>query len=153
MPVIRFHCEATAARPAKHFFEEILRVEAWTSFKGYGPIPAIRSAAFVHRTESITGAIIRVENSDGSSHTETIIEWSPPDRLVMELAGFSPPLSRLASRFIEAWTFTPTPTGTHIRRDFTIEPRNALATPPLWIIARFLKRAVRRNLQALINKR
>ena len=67
----------------------------------------------------------------------------------LEMTGFSPPLSRLAARFEEAWEFEPAGGLTRVVRTFRLYPRSAVARPALWLIARLLKRAVARHLRQM----
>lgn len=134
--------------------DEFLRVERWSTFRGYGPVPGIREARFLHRAEGggEVGTRIAVTNRDGSTHREEIVEWAPrasgPSRIAVRIDGFSPPLARLALRFIEEWDLVPDAAsgGTRTTRAFTLEPTNALARIPLLAIGWLLARALARHL-------
>ncbi len=126
-------------------FENILELENWTSFEGYGPLPGIESARYESCTEEIVGRRIRVLNRDGSSHVEEILTWDCPYGLTMELKEFSRPLSYLATHFIESWTVRTGDSGTHIVRSFQLFPKNLLTRPPVWLIGRFMRRAIARH--------
>jgi hypothetical protein len=147
--VARVVCEREVALRPEAFFEKILDVASWTSFRGWGPIPGIRAARFRTRTPGAVGSVIEVENLDGSTHAEEIVDWQPARRIVMRMSGFSPPLSALASHFVETWSLEPTARGTRVTRAFDLHPngwRGRLVLP--WI-ARLLGRAAGRHLREM----
>ncbi len=146
---VRFGCKDTLRIPRREIFEGLLNLEKWNSFKGYGPLPGIREATFVLRNDEGAGSVIRVENTDGSVHQERILEWLPNERAVIELSGFAFPLSALASRFVETWSFAVEGEASLIRRDFELYPVNECARPVLWMISLLLRRAVSRHLRVL----
>lgn len=127
----------------------IARVELWPEFAGYGPIPGIESAHYEKHAEGMIGARIRVKNRDGSTHVEEITEWSPERRIVMTMHSFSPPLQKLADRFVEEWDFTRATDRTAVRRSFTLYPRSPLARPLLSVISKLLRRAISRHLDQM----
>ena len=69
----------------------ILDVVNWSDFDGYGPLAEIDSAEFEVRTPDVVGSRIRVRNTDGSRHLQTITEWQPTSRIALQLCE-SPPL-------------------------------------------------------------
>jgi hypothetical protein len=144
---IRFSCSAILPASPVQIAERIARVESWCEFRGYGPIPGIASAVYELRTAELKGSRIRVRNEDRSHHVEEITEWAPNERVVLQLGEFSPPLSSLASRFVEEWEFTPVPEGTRATRSFSLYPRNSLTRLPLWVISRMLRRAAAEHLR------
>ncbi|AMV20749.1 SRPBCC family protein [Planctomyces sp. SH-PL14] len=146
MKPVSFSCTDTLPQPPEAIADQILDVDRWKDFHGYGPLPGIRSAEFTLRTPQVVGSRIRVTNTDGSTHTEEIVEWNPATRLRLDMVDFSPPLSRLATRFEEAWTFERVAVGTRVVRSFTLHPRSAAARPVLWLISLLLRRAIARNL-------
>jgi hypothetical protein len=151
MKPITFACRATLSRTPTEIVEQILDVTKWPEFQGYGPIPGIQTAVMERRTPEIVGTRIRVTNRDGSSHTEEIIEWKPDQRLRMQFGEFSPPLSRLASRFFETWEFQQGGEQTNVIRSFEIEAKSWVSWPILWMISFVLKQAIARHLQQLKN--
>ncbi len=128
---------------------QILDLDRWTEFRGYGPLPGIRAAAFERSTPEVVGTRIRVLNTDGSRHLEEIRIWEPETRLQLRLQEFSPPLSRLALHMDEDWMFSLTDAGTEIVRSIEIVPRAIWAWPFLWCISWLLRGALRRHLQQL----
>ena len=123
----------------------------WPSFTGFGPLPGVRQAIYETKTEDRIGSVIRVTNTDGSRHRETIRAWDASGGVTLELDAFTPPLSWLATRFVERWTFEPEGEQCVIARTLDIHPRSALTRPLLRPIAALLRRALERHLQSLGN--
>lgn len=149
MKPITFRCTETVPLAPEQIAEQILDVAKWPGFRGYGPIPGIKSAEFETRTPNIVGARIRVVNSDGSSHVEEIVEWQPDRRLRLCMGHFSKPLSHLATGFVETWDFERQGNYTIVLRSFEFNAKSLLAKPVLWFLAFFLRRAIARHLQEL----
>jgi hypothetical protein len=149
MKPITFVCEETLPLAPEDIARQILDLARWPAFRGYGPIPGIQAAAFEARTPGVVGSRIRVTNGDGSSHVEEIVEWEPGRRLRLEMKEFSAPLSRLATRFEEAWGFQHTGGGTWVTRSFRLHARSVPARLVLWVISLFLERAVARHLREM----
>jgi hypothetical protein len=146
MNPIPFSCKATLLLAPEDIARQILDLTKWPDFHGYGPIPGIKVAEFEVQTPGIVGSRIRVTNLDGSSHVEEIVEWQPDHRIRLEIKGFSPPLSRLATRFEETWEFKRTGNETHVTRSLHLYAKSFLARLPLRVISFFLKRAISRHL-------
>ena len=72
--------------------QEILDTERWSEFKGYSILPGIKSAQFEVKTPQIIGSRIKVQNNDGSSHIEEIIEWDVSNRIALRFQEFDSPL-------------------------------------------------------------
>ncbi len=147
MVPITFTCRETLALAPADIAGQILDLEKWPEFTGYGPLPGIKSAEFEARTPDVVGTRIKVTNTDGSVHFEEIVEWQPDARLVLHMAEFSPPLSRLATRFEEEWVFVRANDATHAARTFRLYPKSLLTRPMMWLISLLLKRAVARHLR------
>ena len=148
-PVI-FTCTAPLPLAPEEVAGQILDLSNWPGFTGYGPLPGIKAAEFEARPPEVVGTRVRVTSTDGSSHVEEVIEWEPGRRVRLAMTDFAPPLSRLATRFEEAWEFEPAGGRTRVVRTFRLHPRSALARPALWLIARLLRRAVARHLRQLV---
>ena len=149
MRPITFTCRETLALAPADISAQILDLSKWPEFAGYGPLPGVRSAAFEARTPEVVGTRIRVTNSDGSTHVEEIVEWQPDARLVLHMAAFKPPLSRLATRFEEEWAFERAGDITHVARIIRMHPISVLARPAVWLISFMLRRAVARHLRQI----
>ncbi|MFO0881266.1 MAG: SRPBCC family protein [Gemmataceae bacterium] len=149
MKPIQFSCVETLPLPPEELAGQILDLANWTGFRGYGPLPGIKAAAFEARTPEVVGTRIRVTNMDGSGHIEEVVEWHPDRRLRLEMKGFSPPLSRLATRFEETWEFERAGGDTRVVRSFALHPKSSLTRPMLWLISFLLKRAIARHLQQM----
>lgn len=127
----------------------ITDLSRWPEFSGYGPLPGIAGAAYESRTDDMVGSRIRVTNADGSSHVEAIIRWVPGGAVAMKMHDFTPPLSRLATHFIEEWAFEPRGAGTLVTRRFELYPRSAATRPFLWLISLLFRRAIARHLKEM----
>ncbi len=149
MRPITFTCTQVLARPAAAIAGDIAELSRWSEFKGHGFLPGIQRAVYEQRPEGMEGARIRVQNTDGSGHVEEVLVWNPGQQIVMKLCEFTPPLSRLATHFIEEWHFAPTVDGTHISRQLSLFPQNRFVRPLLWLISRLLKRAIASHLQSM----
>lgn len=143
---LAFSCSATIARPASAILDEILDLSRWPEFRGWGPLPGIASASFRRRCAGEIGTEIAVTNLDGSCHVERIARWSPVDGAELVMSEFSPPLSRLATRFVESWAFEPVDGATRVTRSFALHPTGTLGRVALSVVRVLLERAVARHL-------
>lgn len=146
MKPITFTCYETLPLAPEGIAEQILDVAKWPDFRGYGPIPGIKSAEFETRTPNVVGSRIRVTNLDGSTHVEEIVEWQPDRRLQLRMGNFSNPLSSLAASFVETWEFERIGNETKAIRSFELNAKSMLTKPVLWFISFFLNRAIARHL-------
>jgi hypothetical protein len=149
MKPITFSCADTLPLAPEEVAERMLDLANWTGFTGYGPLPGIQAAEFEVRTPGVVGSRIRVASTDGSSHVEEVVEWQPDRRLRLDMKDFSPPLSRLATGFVETWEFERLGGGTRVVRAFELHPKNLLVRPVLWLVSLLLRRAVARHLQQI----
>ncbi|MGE3728584.1 MAG: SRPBCC family protein [Candidatus Sericytochromatia bacterium] len=148
---LTFSCQATLKATPSAIVSDIFNLSLWPSFRGYGPLPGIANAEFEGRpAPNWVGTRIRVENTDGSRHIETVTAWDGT-QLVMELGSFSPPLEQLASHFVETWQFLPLDSAqTRVKRQFLLYPRSPVGRLLLKGIALMLKRAVQRHLDQMV---
>lgn len=146
---LAFTCTAELDLTPEQVAEQILDVDAWRSFRGWGPIPGIRAATFRRRTDAVTGSEIAVENDDGSRHVETITDWRPGEVITLRMAEFTPPLANLASHIVETWRFTPRAKGCHVARSFELHPKSTLGAVLLRGVAPMLEQATARHLRAM----
>jgi hypothetical protein len=149
MRPITFSCTETLPLAPEDIAGQILDLANWTNFTGYGVLPGIKAAVFEVRPAGVVGTRIRVTNTDGSSHTEEIVEWEPERRVRLAMTGFSPPLSRLATGFVETWEFESLDAGTRVTRSFEMLPKSVIARTVLWLISFLLKRAIARHLRQM----
>lgn len=149
MRPITFACRKTLPIKPEAIANQILDLAKWPDFRGYGPIPGIKSAEFQSRTANVVGSRIRVTNLDGSTHIEEIVVWQPDNRLQLLMKDFSQPLSRLATSFVETWDFQHINDQTTVLRSFEMYARSRAAWPILWLISFVLKRAIDRHLHEL----
>lgn len=146
MKPITFSCSEVLDISAEEIVQQILDVENWSDFKGFGPLPGIEAAEFEVKTPEIVGSRIKVIDTDGSSHVEEIVEWQSDRRLKLYMKDFTPPLARLAIRFEETWDFEQCDSGTQVTRSFKLYAKTAFTRPLLWVISVFLKKAIARHL-------
>lgn len=142
---VKISVTATLSTSSQAIFSAILETENWQSFQGFGPLPGIRRAQFIERTEETVGSRIEVVNNDGSSHIETVTRWQPDELIEMQLGEFSPPLSKLATHFTERWHME----DSKVTRTMKLYPRSIFALPILWFISLFLKKALQTHTQAI----
>jgi hypothetical protein len=149
MKPVTFTCKETVPLAPGDIAGRILDVARWPDFAGCWPIPGITAAEFEVRTPGVVGSRIRVANTDGSNHVEEIVVWEPDHRLRLRMTAFSPPLSRLASKFEESWVFRRVGNATRVTRSFELHPKSGLARPVLRLVSVLLKRAVARHLREM----
>lgn len=147
---ITFALTQLIPKSAAQICAEVADVARWSEFTGYGILPGIERAEYEVRTENMVGSRVRAHNTDGSQHVEEITEWVTGQRIVMRLHDFTPPLSRLATHFIETWTFEEGETGTLVTRSFQFFPQAAWTRPLLWGISLLFRRAVGRQLEEMV---
>lgn len=146
---IKFSTTAYLPVSPNEIAERILDVSNWTDFRGYGPLPGIRSAEFALRTPEVVGSRIQVCNTDGSSHFEEIVDWQPERRIQLNMSAFSAPLSWLAKSFDETWEFERDGEKTTVVRSFELHAQSALTRPILWLISLLLRKAIDQQLRQI----
>ena len=151
MRPITFRCNAALPLAPEAVAVQILDLARWPEFVGYGPLPGIRSAEFEARSPDVVGTRIRVTNRDDSSHVEEVVEWQPARQVRLRMSDFSPPLSRLATAFVETWEFERNGDETSVTRSFELHAKSRATRPVLWLISLLLRRAVARHLRQMSN--
>lgn len=146
MRPITFVCQKIIPRSAVEICAEIADLARWPEFTGYAFLPGIASAVYERRTDDMKGSQVRVRNKDGSEHIEDFLEWHPGEKVMLKLHGFTPPLSRLATHFIEEWGFAAQSDGTLVKRSFQMFPQRPITRPFLWLISLFFRQAVARHM-------
>jgi hypothetical protein len=149
MKPIQFDCTATLRGAPAEIAKQILDLARWPDFTGFGPLPGIRSASFEVRTPGVVGTRIQVVNRDGSKHVEEIVVWDPSHAVQLRMSDFSMPVARLATHFDETWRFTPQGAMTHVVREFSLHPKCGRSKFMLWIVSKFLRRAVDRHFRRM----
>ncbi|MAY02968.1 MAG: hypothetical protein CMQ38_08335 [Gammaproteobacteria bacterium] len=143
--MISFSVTASSAISPESLCENIFDAGQWSSFRGYGPIPGIARVSKDSSGDSELGTVFHVENLDGSSHDEEVIEYIPGQLIKMHMHNFSAPLDRLASHFTERWDFQHLDNKTVITRSMELHEKNILGGILLRIISVFLKKALKRH--------
>jgi hypothetical protein len=137
-----------ATRPGLAF-AHIIDLDAWPTFRGFGPVPGIVEAKLVNGTTVGPGSRIRVTNTDGSVHHEVmqVFEHGRHVTIQMEL---TPPASYVMAGIEERVDVEAQGDGTRITRTFIVRPRWFFTAPIGWLIAHgFLHRAVVRHNEAV----
>ena len=129
--------------------EGIMETTKWTDFTGWGFLPGIKSCSKTKETENGVGTIFSVQNLDGSTHKEEILEWDTKNKIVILMYDFSKPLASFADHFIETWEMQSIEGITHIKRSFYLYPKNILGKILLQIIAPFFKQAVKKHFRTM----
>jgi len=125
---------------------QILDTQRWSEFEGYSILPGIEHAYFETKTPECVGSRIKVQNKDGSSHVEEIVEWNVDDRIALRFQEFDSPLQYLATHFVEAWEFRTSANGTEVSRKMTMYPKGALGWLMLVPISKLMKKAFEKSL-------
>ena len=146
MKPIEFQCQIVMRKSAIDICNEILNVESWSDFNGYGFLPGIEKAEYRKQTDNVLGSVIQVYNSDGSKHIEEIIKWKNGGTISMKMHEFSSPVNKIATHFIENWTFTKEKNKTLLIRQFILYPKTIFTKPFLWLISKILKKAIQQHL-------
>jgi len=118
------------------------------TFRGFGPIPAIR-AITLHAPPAV-GSTRELANSDGSRPLERITALEPPHRHAYVLSNLNVPFSWLVRAGHADWSFVPDAGGTAVTWRYRFELTSPLAWPlaaPL--LHAFFAAAMRRCLAAM----
>lgn len=118
------------------------------TFRGFGPIPAIRAIS-LHAPPAV-GSTRELDNSDGSRPLERITALDAGKRHAYVLSGLRAPFSWLVREGHADWSFAPNGVGT----DVTWRYRFVLTSPLAWPLAApllhaFFATAMRRCLAAM----
>lgn len=148
MRPIRFSCRKIISLRPSEIMAQISDTERWKEFTGYGILPGIAEAYYIHKTGDMKGSRIQVKNTDASSHVEEILLWQEGQRIEMKMYEFSPPLKYIASHFLETWAFDKgeDEKTTLILRSFELYPKFWLTCPILWLISLVFRKAITHNL-------
>ncbi|HET7843742.1 MAG TPA: SRPBCC family protein [Xanthomonadales bacterium] len=136
------------APPAAVFALALDPVRFPATFRGYGPIPAIRSIA-LHAPPAV-GATRELDNSDGSRPRERITALERDRRHAYVLSNLAAPFSWLVRAGHADWTFGAEGEGTAVEWRYRFELTSPLAWPlaaPL--LHAFFAPAMRRCLAAM----
>lgn len=149
MKPIKIEVHAQMPQSADAICQDILNMDSWSTFTGYGLLPGIKSAHFELKTAAWVGSRIKVHNTDGSSHVEEIVAWDPPRRIALKFQAFDSPLRYLAAHFLETWQFQESANGTAVSRTMALYPKNVVGRIILTPISRLMKKALAHHLQAV----
>lgn len=131
--------EGVGSMSSEEVCASILDLDRWREFEGHGFLPGIERAVFEVRTPEVVGTRIRVFSKDGSEHVEEIVEWDTQRRIAMKFQDFQSPVRRLATGFLESWTFSPGTEGLRMRREMAMYPKGIFG----WLMLRMISRMMR----------
>lgn len=118
------------------------------TFRGFGPIPAIR-AITLHAAPAV-GSTRELLNSDGSRPRERITALEPARRHAYVLTGLRAPFSWLVRCGHADWTLAPSGVGTDVAWRYRFELTHPLAWPLAWLLLHgFMRAAMQRCLAAM----
>ena len=120
---------------------QFLDTERWSDFAGYSILPGIEHAHFETKTPNLVGSRIKVKNRDGSSHVEEIIEWDVQNKVALKFQEFDSPLKKLATHFIETWSFSKSARGTEMSQAMTMYPKGLFGWLMLMPISQLMKKS------------
>jgi hypothetical protein len=146
MKPIEIKIHGYTQKSSQEICEEFLDTERWSEFKGYSILPGIEHAHFEKKTPGLVGARIKVQNKDGSSHVEEIIEWDTANKVALRFQEFSSPLQHLATHFIETWEFRKSANGTEMSRTMSMVPKGIFGWLMLIPISKLMKKSFEKNL-------
>jgi hypothetical protein len=136
-------------KSSQEICKEFLNTERWSEFEGYSILPGIKKADFELKTPDVVGSRIKVQNKDGSSHVEEILEWDVDDRIALRFQEFTSPLRNLATHFVEAWEFHKSNDGMEVSRKLTLYPKSIFGWLILIPISKLMKKAFELNLRQM----
>jgi hypothetical protein len=142
---IRIKIVGYTQKPSQEICSAFLDTDRWPEFKGYSILPGIKNAHFEIRTPTVVGSRIKVQNTDGSSHVEEIIEWDVINKVTLRFQEFDSPLKHFATHFIEEWSFGKSTHGTEVSRAMTMYPKGIYGWVMLVPISQLMKKAFEKN--------
>ncbi len=149
---ITFTVEVTYHQEPCYIFDSFMQIEKWSDFKGFGIIPGIKNANYIVKSESIIGSLIQVENSDGSSHKEEIIDYKKDSYLKIKMFDFSKPLSFFSPFFIEEWALRKMEYGFKFERSMTLYSKGFFSDLILKLISISLKSAIQKHTEFVVHE-
>lgn len=152
MEAVRFVTESVYRGSPNAVIDRIFDPREWQTFRGWAMIPAVREVTISEFREDRVGTIFSVENTDGSTHLEIVVNHTPEQLLDMRMEGFSRPLGWFADYFLESWRFERRGESTQMQRIFELHARNGPGKLLLYPIAFCLKRAIQAHNQTILQR-
>lgn len=149
MKPIEIKIVARVQKSSAEICADMLDMERWSEFEGYAILPGIKTAHFEVKTPALIGSRIKVQNNDGSTHVEEIIEWAVAHKIALKFQEFNSPVQKLATHFIETWEFRTVPDGTEVSRRMTLYPKSWLGWLVLIPISKLLHKALEKHLRQM----
>jgi hypothetical protein len=119
-------------------FHTIVPIDLTAIFKGWGPLPAVKTVLGGDGTWERPGQERTTKFSDGGTAREVLTEYTAPHSFAYELTSFTNSLAVLVTRIRGEWTFTPDGNGTLVRWTYAFYPRRGrrllvrCVLAPLW---------------------
>jgi hypothetical protein len=143
MSPITFSIDEVVPASPPEIADQLLDLERWKAFQGYGAIPGIAKAEFEAQAESSGDTRILITHSDGTSCVASVKEWSPDTRVTLKLTDFAGPSFRDIVSIEHTLEFEPDEGGsTKLTRFVQINPASESAMPILHDVALDLKKAL-----------
>lgn len=118
------------------------------TFRGYGPIPAIREIVLL--APLAVGSERELHNSDGSVLRERVTALQRPLHHAYTLSGFRAPLAWLVREGAADWQLQPQRDATLLTWTYRFEPTSAIARPfASMLLRRCMQPAMQRCLQRM----
>ena len=95
MQPIEVKISGFVAQTSQQICRQFLDISRWSEFEGYGFLPGVKSVQYQVTTPNMVGTKFRVINTDGSSHTEEIIEWDEERIIKLKFQDFDSALKTL----------------------------------------------------------
>jgi hypothetical protein len=146
MKPLEIKISGRSQKSSQEICAEFLDTDRWSEFEGYFILPGIEKAHFEIKTPALVGSRIIVQNKDGSSHVEEIIQWDVENKIALRFQEFHSPLQYFAAYFIEAWEFRKSGDGTEITRRMTMAPKGLFGWLMLAPISLLMKKSFEKNL-------
>lgn len=136
--------------PIEQAFAEVTSPDNLDTFVGFGPIPGILEATVEGEDALGEGAVLRVRNTDGSTHRERIEVLEPPSRYRIRIFDFDSAFRHLVDHAIEQLDFSRYGGRTAIAREFRFTLKTTLLAPAAYLLLHgFFGPALTRNYNAL----
>lgn len=119
-------------------------------FRGKGLVPAVERIRRLDNGPLQVGSRRRIENSDGTSLEETVLELSPPQRHRYRVTGFAAPFRWWVSSAEADWEWTAQKAGVQVCWRYRFQVRGWLAQRIVgWIVQHYFAPAMQECLAAL----
>ncbi len=151
MRAVTLRVESTIFAAPDVVWAELTAIENMTSFVGFGPIPGIKSAAWLSGDGASLGAVRRVTNRDGSTHKEAIVEFEPGRCVEDRIYDFDSPVRFLLKEIRDRFVLASAGAGTRLERRVIFVAKGPWAWPATRLLSALFRRAAERQHAVLAN--